>query len=166
MKQADPRAEHELMLLKGGTELFPAMVKAIDAARFEVMLETYIFDFSRSALGIAQALEAAAKRGVTVRVVVDGLGTGDVPEEWRARWAAAGVRWRIFNPAQGWRLLVPRRWRRLHASCAWSTATWPSAAASTCSTTTTTPTTANSSSHGWTSRCVCAGRWSATCTTR
>ena len=27
MKQADPRAEHELMLLKGGTELFPAMVE-------------------------------------------------------------------------------------------------------------------------------------------
>ena len=108
-----PRATHELRLLKGGTELFPAMVEAIDAARFEVMLETYIFDFSRSALSVAQALERAASRGVTVRVVVDGLGTGDVPEEWRVRWAAAGVRWRIFNPAQGWRLLVPRRWRRL-----------------------------------------------------
>ena len=56
MKQADPRAEHELMLLKGRTELFPAMVDAIAAARFEVMLATYIFDFRRSELGIAQAL--------------------------------------------------------------------------------------------------------------
>lgn len=114
MTQADPCAEHELLLLKGGTALFPAMVEAIDAARFEVMLETYIFDFSRSALSVAQALEHASKRGVTVRVVVDGLGTGEVPEDWRVRWAAAGVRWRIFNPARGWRLLVPRRWRRLH----------------------------------------------------
>lgn len=114
MTQADPHAEHDLLLLKGGTELFPAMVEAIDAARFEVMLETYIFDFSRSALSVAEALERAAKRGATVRVVVDGLGTGDVPEAWRVRWAAAGVRWRVFNPAQGWRLLVPRRWRRLH----------------------------------------------------
>lgn len=109
-----PRAEHELTLLKGGAELFPAMVAAIDAARSEVMLETYIFDFAHSALTVAESLERAAARGVTVRVVVDGVGTGEIPEEWRRRWAAAGVRWRIFNPAHGWRLLVPRGWRRLH----------------------------------------------------
>lgn len=108
------RADHELTLLEGGEALFPAMVEAIDAARSEVMLETYIFDFSRSALSVAEALERAARRGVTVRVVVDGVGTGEIPEDWTARWAAAGVRWRIFNPARGWRLLLPRGWRRLH----------------------------------------------------
>ncbi|TXH60363.1 MAG: cardiolipin synthase ClsB [Burkholderiaceae bacterium] len=109
-----PRAEHELTLLKGGVEFFPALVEALDAARREVMLETYIFDFAHSALTVAEALERAARRGVTVRVVVDGVGTGEIPEDWRVRWAAAGVRWRIFNPAHGWRLLVPRGWRRLH----------------------------------------------------
>jgi cardiolipin synthase len=114
MTPAAPRAAHELLLLKGGAQLFPAMVEAIDAARSEVMLETYIFDFTRSALSVAEALERASRRGVTVRVVVDGLGTGEVPEDWCVRWAAAGVRWRVFNPAQGWRVLVPRRWRRLH----------------------------------------------------
>ena len=108
------RAEHELTLLEGGEALFPAMVEAIDAARSEVMLETYIFDFTRSALSVAVVLERAAARGVTVRVVVDGVGTGEIPEGWRIRWAAAGVRWRIFNPARGWRLLLPRGWRRLH----------------------------------------------------
>ena len=108
------RADHELTLLEGGEALFPAMVEAIAAARSEVMLETYIFDFSRSALTVAEALEQAAARGVTVRVVVDGVGTGEIPDDWRSRWAAAGVRWRIFNPAHGWRLLVPRGWRRLH----------------------------------------------------
>lgn len=114
MKGDAPRADHELTLLKGGVELFPAMVEAIDAARSQVMLETYIFDFSLSALTVAEALERAAARGVTVRVVVDGVGTGDVPGEWRARWMSAGVRWRVFNPARGWRLLLPRGWRRLH----------------------------------------------------
>jgi cardiolipin synthase len=114
MTSPSSRAEHEITLLKGAVELFPAMVKAIDAARSEVMLETYIFDFSRSALTIAESLERAALRGVAVRVVVDGVGTGDLPDEWRTRWSAAGLRWRIFNPARGWRLLVPRRWRRLH----------------------------------------------------
>lgn len=109
-----PRAEHELTLLKGSVELFPAMVEAIDAARSEVLLETYIFDFSRSALTVAEALERAAKRGVTVRVVIDGVGTPEVPAEWKQRWHGAGVRWRVFGPVRGWRLIVPRNWRRLH----------------------------------------------------
>jgi cardiolipin synthase A/B len=108
------QADHELTLLRGGGELFPALVEAIAAARREVMLETYIFDFSRSVIPVAEALEQAAARGVTVCVVVDGVGTGQVPEPWQHRWRAAGVRWRIFNPVQGWRLLLPEHWRRLH----------------------------------------------------
>ena len=108
MKGDPARAEHELTLLKGGEALFPAMVEAIHSARSEVMLETYIFDFAHSALSVAEALERAAARGVTVRVVVDGVGTGEIPEDWRVRWAAAGVRWRIFNPAHGWRSSNPR----------------------------------------------------------
>jgi cardiolipin synthase A/B len=106
--------DHALTLLKGGEALFPAMVQAIDAARAEVLLETYIFDFARSVIPVAEALEGAARRGVTVCVVVDGVGTGDLPPEWAARWRAAGVRWRVFNPARGWRVLLPPRWRRLH----------------------------------------------------
>ena len=41
-----PRAGHELQLLQGSGELFPALVEAIDAAQREVRLETYIFDFT------------------------------------------------------------------------------------------------------------------------
>ena len=108
------RPGHRLLLLKGGLELFPAMVEAIAGARAEVLLETYIFEFSGMALQVAQALEAAAARGVTVHVVVDGIGTGNIPVEWQQRWDEAGVRWKIFNPASGWRLLLPERWRRLH----------------------------------------------------
>lgn len=108
------RPDHELTLLTGGEDLFPALVEAIGAARAEVMLETYIFDFSRSVIPVAEALEQAAARGVTVRVVVDGVGTGEIPAAWQQRWAAAGVRWRVFNPVRGWRLLMPRHWRRLH----------------------------------------------------
>ncbi len=108
------RPDHRLTLLEGGDALFPAMVEAIDAARVEVLLETYIFSFERSALAVAEALERAAARGVEVCAVVDGVGTGEVPAEWAERWRRAGVRWRVFNPARGWRLLLPKRWRRLH----------------------------------------------------
>ena len=108
------RPDHALVLLKGGAELFPALVEAIGAAQHEVLLETYIFDFSRSVIPVAEALEQAAARGVRVRVVVDGVGTGDVPADWQQRWRSAGLQWQVFNPAQGWRVLMPKRWRRLH----------------------------------------------------
>jgi cardiolipin synthase len=108
------RPGHQLALLKGGAALFDALVQAIDAARAEVMLETYIFEFVGAPIRVAAALERAAARGVTVRVVVDGIGTDDIPDEWCKRWQAAGVQWRVFNPARGWRVLLPARWRRLH----------------------------------------------------
>ena len=108
------RPGHRLKLLKGGAALFDALVEAIDGARREVLLETYIFEFVGATIAVAEALERAAARGIRVRVVVDGIGTGELPAEWRRRWLAAGVRWRVYNPARGWRVLLPGRWRRLH----------------------------------------------------
>jgi cardiolipin synthase len=109
---------HRLVLLKGGEALFAALVETIDAARVEVLLESYIFEFAGAPLRVAEALERAAARKLVVRVVVDGVGTGDVPAEWQARWRSAGVQWRVFSPARGWRVLLPRRWRRLHRKLA------------------------------------------------
>jgi cardiolipin synthase A/B len=103
-----------LTLLKGGEMLFSDMVSVINAACVEVLLETYIFDFERSAQAVAQALEAAAARGVQVRVVVDGVGTAHIPLVWQQRWQSAGVQWRVFNPVGRWWMLWPKHWRRLH----------------------------------------------------
>lgn len=108
------RPDHGLALLRGGQQLFPAMVEAIAAARAEVMVETYILEFRGAVIPVVEALEQAAARGLVVRVVVDGVGTGEIPAEWQARWAKAGVRWRVFNPVRGWRVVLPRHWRRMH----------------------------------------------------
>ena len=108
------RPDHQLTLFKGGEALFPALIAAIDAARSEVLLETYIFEFEGSVIPVAEALERAGARGVTVCVVVDGVGTGALPPAWQERWRTAGVRWRVFNPARGWRVLLPQGWRRMH----------------------------------------------------
>ena len=109
---------HRIDLLKGGEAFCAALVDAIDAAHSEVLLESYIFVFAGSVLPVAEALSRAAMRGLHVRVVVDGIGTGDIPADWRARWREAGVQWRIYNPARGWRVLLPNRWRRLHRKLA------------------------------------------------
>ena len=108
------RGNHQLQLLEGGEQLFPALVRAMDAARRLVHVETYIFEFAGAALQVAEAMERAALRGVSVRLVVDGVGTPRVPREWRERFAAAGVQSRTFLPFGAVGLLIPSRWRRLH----------------------------------------------------
>ncbi|KQT09646.1 cardiolipin synthase ClsB [Ramlibacter sp. Leaf400] len=108
------RTGHALHLLEGSAEYFPALVAAIDAAQREVWLETYIFDFTGSSAEVAWALERAARRGVSVRVVVDGFGTGSLPAAWRERLLEAGVDWRVFAPIGRLGVLTPASWRRLH----------------------------------------------------
>ena len=108
------RGGHQLLLLEGGTALFPALVAAMDMARSVVHLETYIFEFAGAALSVAEALERAARRGVRVRLVIDGVGTPRVPVEWQQRFAQAGVRLRVYAPMGFFGILLPSNWRRLH----------------------------------------------------
>jgi cardiolipin synthase A/B len=65
---------NRITLLRDGAEYFPALVRAIDAAEREVWLETYIFADDPAGRLIAAALMRAARRGVRVRVLVDGWG--------------------------------------------------------------------------------------------
>ena len=65
---------NKLTLLRNGAEYFPALERAIDAAQREIWLETYIFADDASGRQIAEAFERAARRGVKVRVMVDGWG--------------------------------------------------------------------------------------------
>ena len=108
------RPGHLVQLLQGGQAFFPKLIEAIDASLHEVRLETYIFDVDTSGEQVAAALERAAKRGVQVYLVMDGVGTPSLPAAWRSRFDAAGVEWRIFSPLGRLGLLIPSRWRRLH----------------------------------------------------
>ncbi|MBG9388143.1 cardiolipin synthase ClsB [Caenimonas aquaedulcis] len=108
------RAGHELYLLQGSVEFFPALVQAMDAARAEVRLETYIFDFTGQGAEVAYALERAARRGVSVKVVIDGFGSGALPPSWEERFLQAGVQWHVYSPVGTFSLLRFGSWRRLH----------------------------------------------------
>ena len=109
---------HQLRLIEGGQAYFHHLIAAIDQARSQVQLETYIFDFHGEAAAVAEALERAAMRGVRVWLVVDGVGTGDLPQDWTQRFASAGVHCRIYSPLGKLGLLIPSRWRRLHRKLA------------------------------------------------
>lgn len=105
---------HSVQLLQGGQAFFPALVRAMDDARHEIRLETYIFNLDASGEQVADALVRAAARGVCVYLVVDGAGTPDLPLALTQRFDLAGVQWRIYSRLGGVGWLVPSRWRRLH----------------------------------------------------
>ncbi len=106
---------NKLTLLRNGTEYFPALARAIDAAQHEVWFETYIFADDASGRQIAGALERAAHRGVKVRVMVDGWGakfylTPGLEREI----TAAGVELLRYRPEVAPWQFRSHRLRRLH----------------------------------------------------
>ena len=107
-------AAHDIRLLRGGVDFFAALVSAMDAAQREVRLETYIFDFSGAGADVGHALMRAAQRGVAVYVVVDGVGTGQLPPAWAQRFSQAGVHCHVYSPLTRFGFWMPSGWRRLH----------------------------------------------------
>jgi cardiolipin synthase len=105
--------------LQGGREFFPALIAAIDAAERSVQMETYIFDSHGAGAEVAQALMRAAQRGLSVQLLIDGLGADGLDLPWRERLQQAGVQWQLFAPlGRVWAsvrlVLAPAHWRRLH----------------------------------------------------
>ncbi len=106
---------NQATLLRGGEVLFPAMVRAIEHARHEIWLATYIYDNTGSVSVVTQALADAARRGVRVNLVVDGFGSRSNLPELRARLSDAGVYLVVFRPLhRWWSWLQPGQLRRLH----------------------------------------------------
>lgn len=67
-------AGNRVQILHDGEQAYPAMLDAIDAAERRVDLVTYIFDTDATGRAFADALSRAVQRGVTVRVLLDGVG--------------------------------------------------------------------------------------------
>ena len=57
-----------------GEQAYPAMLDAIENARSEILLSSYIFDNDESGRRFVLALSAAKSRGVVVRILLDDVG--------------------------------------------------------------------------------------------
>ena len=69
-------AGNAISLMRNGDGTYPAMLEAIDAAKKSVGLARYIFRDDAAGLPFIQALIRAHRRGVAVRVLIDGIGGG------------------------------------------------------------------------------------------
>lgn len=109
---------NRLTLLNSGAEFFPALITAINQARQEVHLESYIFEDDRTGRDVAGALMAAARRGVSVRVLVDGFGASAFSTALLPALTDAGVMALIYRPERARFNLRRHRLRRLHRKLA------------------------------------------------
>lgn len=89
---------NRLRLLRNGDQAYPAMLEAIASARTSVTLASYIFAHDASGLQFAEALAAAARRGVEVRVLIDDVGARYSFPTITGLLARRGVRVATFMP--------------------------------------------------------------------
>jgi cardiolipin synthase len=84
--------------LSGGDEAYPRMLAAIDAATRSIGMASYIFDNDPTGRIFAAALGRAVRRGVAVRVLVDGIGSRYTWPSIVGVLAAEGIRVERFLP--------------------------------------------------------------------
>jgi cardiolipin synthase len=112
------RPGNRIRLLQSGDEYFPRLERAIDGARREIYLESYIYEADQTGLRMAEALMRAARRGVRVHVLLDGFGSRSFPAELQTRMHAAGVQMLFYRPDISLWRLRRHRLRRMHRKLA------------------------------------------------
>ena len=101
---------HRISLLEGGAATVPGAGRGHRRrARRGAARDLHLRFHRARRCEVAEALERAARAR---RAACAWWSTASAPATCRrsgsARWQAAGVHWRVFNPARGWRVLRPR----------------------------------------------------------
>jgi cardiolipin synthase len=112
------RDGNRITLLENGGEYFRALIAAIDAAEREVHLETYIYEPDATGRAVAEALMRAARRGVRVKLLLDGFGARGFPATLVHELRAAGVALLSYRPELSSLRLRRYRLRRMHRKIA------------------------------------------------
>ncbi len=92
-----PRWEEE-QLFTDGDSYYESILGAIAAARLSIELEVYIFADDTIAGKIVDGLLEAHRRGVKIRVLVDGVGTPRWPHRQGTRLVDAGIPSKVYHP--------------------------------------------------------------------
>lgn len=96
--------------LRNGNAIFPAMLEAIESATSTIDLLTFVYWTGDIADRFAEALGAAATRGVRVRVLLDGWGALPMEDRLVTLMEEAGVDVRWFRPVSRWKAF----WKLTH----------------------------------------------------
>ncbi len=105
---------NQVTLLQNGEAYFPALETALNRARYEIYLETYIYKNDAIGRRFADALKRAVLRGVKVYVLIDGYGSKDLPRSMLDQLRTAGVKTLIFGRKISPWTFRRKRLRRMH----------------------------------------------------
>ncbi len=104
---------NRIELLRSGEEYFPRLLAAIEAAKLSIYIEAYIFELDDIGQKVSDALAAAAQRGVSVHLLIDGFGSQATADLLIAKLRPKGAKVIVFRRARWWRF-ERRLLRRLH----------------------------------------------------
>jgi cardiolipin synthase len=107
--------DNRVTVLKDGSAFYPAELHAIDEARHSINLEAYEFLAGNITRECVQHLAERAKAGVTVRLVIDALGSFWTRKSFFDPLTAAGGKVAWYHPVSGrdWPYLNHRTHRKL-----------------------------------------------------
>lgn len=87
-----------ITLLVEGSDAYDAIIEAVDQAKHHVHLEYYIFEAGKVAERLLDALVKRALAGVEVRLLMDGLGSRELDDDYLEALVRAGGQVAVFNP--------------------------------------------------------------------
>lgn len=108
------RSGNRASLLENGEQFFARAFAAIEAAHREILIESFILFEDKIGQELHRRLIAAAGRGVSVEITVDGWGSPHFSPEFLSGFAEAGVRLRLFDPHPRWLGMRLHMFRRMH----------------------------------------------------
>ncbi len=94
---------NRVTLLHDGEQAFPAMLRAIESAQREVLVEMYWFASDGIGRRFADAISARAAAGVRVRVIYDAVGSVQTDSRMFAKMREAGCLVEQYHPIAPWR---------------------------------------------------------------
>jgi cardiolipin synthase len=104
----------DVELLSGGARTFDAIFEAVRAAQNHIHLEYYIFEPDKIGTALRDLLIERAKQGVTVRLLIDALGSKRIGRNFMAPMLEAGVKVALFHDTKIGRRLRPVTNYRTH----------------------------------------------------
>lgn len=87
-----------ITLVHSGDDYFSRLVKMILESKFEIHIQTYIFDYDSTGKKIIEALKKAAAKNIKIYILLDGFGSLSFPSEVIDELSKIGIDLRIFSP--------------------------------------------------------------------
>lgn len=96
-------AGNHVELLVDGAMAYPSMLQAISEARATILMASYIFHDDQAGYMFADALVEKVREGVSVYLIVDGVGTFNVPRNFFDDLVMQGIQVLVYRSPSPWR---------------------------------------------------------------